>query len=218
MKIYLIPGLGFDQRMFQKLDLKGLDIEYIHWIEPKQKEDIHDYARRLFSMIDNREDNILIGHSFGGIVAQEIAKVKKIKKIILISSIKSRKELPLHFKIVQPLRIYKFFTKGFCLKTVRFWGKNHGYESREEVDLFKSMVGQQSNTYLQWALKALSVWNPSPVPKHTSIFHIHGDKDQTFPIGRIQQADVVIRNAGHFMVYKGKHNLNQIILEVLDAV
>ena len=40
MKIYLLPGLGFDHRIFARLDLGGLDVEYINWIEPKDKEPI----------------------------------------------------------------------------------------------------------------------------------------------------------------------------------
>ena len=81
MKIYFIPGLGFDRRIFQNLELVSADIEYIDWIEPiSLNENIKAYATRLATQIDHHSDGtILIGHSFGGVISQEIAQIKKNK-------------------------------------------------------------------------------------------------------------------------------------------
>lgn len=217
MKIYLLPGLGFDHRIFARLDLGGLDVEYINWIEPKANEPIRDYAKRLAASIDDRGvPVILIGYSFGGIVSQEIAALKKIEKIILLSSIKSREELPFLFKIIKPLRIHKVFTKEFSRKTVQYWGKNHGFEAAATQDLFKSMVGGYSNNYLQWALEALSGWSPPEVPISTSIFQIHGAADKTFPITRIRKPDRIIENGGHIMVYNQPRVISDILREEIE--
>jgi len=35
MKAYLLLGLGFDHRIFDRLDLGSLDVEYLNWIEPE---------------------------------------------------------------------------------------------------------------------------------------------------------------------------------------
>jgi len=214
MKIYLIPGLGYDHRIYRNLDLTDFKTEYINWIEPEYKENLRDYTKRLFSGIDaNTEGVILIGQSLGGIVAQEIATVKHIEKIILISSIKSRKELPLHFRIIKPLFIYKLFTKFLTLKTFRYWAKRHGFETTEERDLFKSMVSGHSNRYLKWALKELSAWKTNNVPSKTTIFQIHGVKDKTFPIDLIYKPNATIENAGHFMVFKQAQEINEILVD-----
>lgn len=47
MKIYLMPGLGYDCRIFDLLDLNNFDVVRLHWIEPMPREHIHDYAQRL---------------------------------------------------------------------------------------------------------------------------------------------------------------------------
>lgn len=209
MTIYQIPGLGFDHRIFQHLELgmmKSLD-----WIDPVKGESLATYAERLAKGIDKQEDNVIIGHSLGGIVAQEIAMIKPIRKILLVSSIRSRAELPRKFRIIRPLGLHKLFTKGPTLRTVKYWGKGQDYETPEEQALFKSMVGKYSNTYLQWALKELSGWQGVDLPPDTSVCQINGDRDKTFPISRIKQADHIIPNAGHFMVYKHPELLNPIL-------
>jgi len=195
-KLYLLPGLGFDHRIFQKLDLENFDCTFIDWIEPKKKEPIQDYAQRLAEPIKNEGTTILIGHSMGGILAQEISSFKHIDKIILISSIKSREEVPFQFRIVKPLGLQYFFTKEISTATLRFWGPQHDYVSLEEQALFKSMVGNCSNHYLQWALRQLSIWQTPDVPSHTSIFHIHGTKDKTLPFDLVKSPDAVVRMVG----------------------
>lgn len=216
MKIYLLPGLGFDHRIFSKFKFQNFDVQYLNWIDPIQNESINCYAQRLAKdIIDNEEKIVLIGHSLGGIISQEIACFKKIDKIILISSIKNRTEMPFHFKIVQPLLIHKLFTKKITINTVKFWGKNQDYETKEEQEFFKDMVGKQSNQYLQWALKTLSIWKTPTIPSGTSIIQIHGDLDKTFPIKLIKTPDYTLRNAGHFMVYKQTKQINEIINEAL---
>lgn len=216
MNIYLLPGLGFDQRIFLKLNLKEQNVHYINWIEPLENESIRKYAERLAKDIPNEGEGItLIGHSLGGIISQEIACFKKIDHIILISSIKSRKELPSFFKLVKPLRLHKLFKKGWTISTVKFWGKKQDYVSQEEQDLFKDMVAKQSDQYLQWALKTLSMWNRPDLPCTTQITQISGALDKTFPIKLIEEPTYNIEDGAHFMVYRKAPVITQIIDSVL---
>lgn len=73
-KVYILSGLGADERVFKYLDFKDLDITFVQWIKPKPHEKLMDYVERLREQI--KQDNpILIGLSFGGIVAAELAKI-----------------------------------------------------------------------------------------------------------------------------------------------
>ncbi len=216
MKIILIPGLGYDCRIFENLDLSGFDVEHLNWIAPKTNEKIHAYSQRLFSTLKNTSEKvILIGHSLGGIVSQEIANVHNIEKIILISSIKSRKELPFSFKLVKPLRLDIFFTKRICIKTVKFWGKSHGFETDTEQHLFKSMLENQTNRYLQWALRELSSWHEPTIPSHTEIVHIHGNNDKTLPYKLVHKTDFTIENGTHICVLKKASEITKLIQNII---
>jgi len=212
LRIILIPGLGYDCRIFENLDLAKFNTECLNWIEPKPNEKLKEYSQRLFNQIDIADEKImLIGHSLGGIVAQEISSVKKVDQIILISSIKSRKEMPLSFKIVKPLFLDKLFTKELSIKTVKYWGKSHGFENKEEKEFFKSMVGKQTNSYLQWALRELSTWKEPKIPNSTKLIQIHGADDKTFPIKLINKPNVVIENGTHIFVYKQAQKTSDLI-------
>ena len=210
--VYARPGLGFDERVFEKLKLNGIKFEYLNPIEPLKNERIESYANRISKRIEeNSKDVVLIGHSFGGIIAQEIAKIRPIQKIILVSSIKSRKELPFHFKIVKPLQLHHFFSKKLTAKTIKYWGKYHDYATPEEQTLVKDMVTKHSNFYLQWALRQLSLWQTPKPDLETKIFQIHGETDKTFPIKLINRPNKRIPKAGHFMVFKQAALINEVI-------
>ena len=216
MKVFLIPGLGYDCRIFDRLDLQEFDVTKLEWIEPKKDEKIHNYSQRLFANFKNSKENILlIGHSLGGIVSQEIASTNQITKIILISSIKSRKELPLYFKLVKPLRLYKFFTREISLSTFRYWGKSHGFQTENEKGLFRSMVGKQTNTYLKWALRELSSWHEPEISSDTQIIQIHGTKDKTFPFKLINSPNFSVEGGSHICVLRKAEKISAIIKSII---
>lgn len=213
MQIYLIPGLGFDGRIFKHLDLKDHEVTVLNWIEPKRDENLHDYAVRMAKDIADENKNVLIGHSFGGILSQEIASFKRIRKIILISSIKSRDEHPLQWRIFKPLGLYRLMFKPLMVDTVNLWGAIHDYVSQEEKQLFREMGNAHSHHYLRWAMKRLSEWKKPQFPTSTEVIHFHGTNDKTFPYKLIQNPDYTIENGGHFMVYRRASELNEILHE-----
>ena len=218
LNLYLIPGLGFDDRVFSKLDLSSYNPTDLNWIDPLQNESLQQYTRRFSKSIDGSQKTILIGHSLGGIVSQEIATFKQIDLVILLSSIRSRDEMPFFFKIIQPLYLQKLFTKEITVKTFPLWAKMHDYESEEEQTLFKEMVNRNSNQYLQWALKELSKWEAPPLPSFTEIFQIVGERDKTFPIKNIKSPDLVIKDGGHFMPFKRPEEICKYIVEEIQKV
>lgn len=88
-KIYILSGLGVDRRVFDKIDFGDLDVEFVDWITPLRNETLEDYTKRI-SLKITTENPVLIGLSFGGMVAVEISKIIKTKKIILIASAKNK--------------------------------------------------------------------------------------------------------------------------------
>lgn len=93
MKFYLIGGLGADERVFNYLEL-DVETTVIKWIEPKPKEELKSYAIRLIEQINQKDEFGILGVSFGGIIAIEISKLIKPKKLILISSVETSRQLP----------------------------------------------------------------------------------------------------------------------------
>src|SRR5690554_4484413 len=103
-KVYIFSGLGVDKRVFDKIDFASLDVEFIDWIEPLKNEPINEYAHRISQKITEKEV-ILIGLSFGGMMAVEVSKIVEVKKLILIASAKNRRELPKIYRVLGKLRL-----------------------------------------------------------------------------------------------------------------
>ena len=72
-ELYIFSGLGADERVFQRLDFPGFSTTFIKWIVPQDKETIENYATRLLDQITTTNPT-LIGLSFGGLIAVEVAK------------------------------------------------------------------------------------------------------------------------------------------------
>ena len=108
MKAYFISGLGADKKAFQKIKLpSGYESVYLDWIPPQKNESLGNYARRFSSLIKNDDAFILIGLSFGGMLASEIARLRRPMKTIIISSLASSNELPWYFKQAGKIGLHK---------------------------------------------------------------------------------------------------------------
>jgi len=64
MKIYAIPGLGADKRVFEYLHL-DYELVALEWIQPQKRENLKNYALRLAKSIDTSEPYGILGVSFG---------------------------------------------------------------------------------------------------------------------------------------------------------
>ncbi len=214
IKIYMLPGLGFDERIFSNLTLNCNNINYLKWLEPNNNETLADYVKRISKQITIKEkDLILIGHSFGGIVVQEISKLLKVKKIILLSSIKSEYELPLKILLMKYIPFYNLISKEIILKSFPLWARLFGYNSEKGRRLFVEMLSNSSNNYLRWSLKKISGWKQTN-KKLPEIIQIHGTRDKTFPIKLIKKP-IVIEDGSHFMVYSKADEISKIINKVI---
>jgi pimeloyl-ACP methyl ester carboxylesterase len=79
---------------------------FIKWISPEDNETIENYAGRLLSQIKTPEP-VLIGLSFGGLIAVEVAKQIEVQKVILIASAKTKNEIPLYYRLAGRMGLHK---------------------------------------------------------------------------------------------------------------
>ena len=82
-KIYCISGLGSDEKIFARIKVDGYQLVHIPWLKPEKDEPIEVYAKRMSKYIKD-EKPVLMGLSFGGMMAIEITKLLPVDKLILI--------------------------------------------------------------------------------------------------------------------------------------
>lgn len=184
---------------------------HLPWLLPLKNETIEQYAKRMSENIPE-EKPILIGLSFGGMMSIEIAKHLPTEKVILISSVKSYKEMPGWMKMagrlklnkLVPMRPYKFFEP--------IQNYNLGATTPEEKEMARTFRQNVSQQYLDWAISQVLNWKNDWQP--SSLYHIHGNADKLFPVKKVK-AGYVVNDAGHLMIMnKAKevsHYLNTIL-------
>jgi pimeloyl-ACP methyl ester carboxylesterase len=211
--IYFISGLGADKRVFQRLEFKGYRPVHIDWLEPQPGESLTDYAQRLITQIKS-EHPIIIGLSFGGIVAVEIAKQIQVDRVILISSTKDKSEIPFYFKLFRWLPFHRIFPyKSFLF--IGYWLIRwfFGLESQDECQLLKAILFDTDANFIKWAIHQVVIWNNETIPDN--LYHIHGLRDRIFPI-RFVEPDFVIEKAGHFMVSNRAFQISKLLEKIIN--
>lgn len=212
--IYFISGLGADERVFQYLQLNGVNTKYIHWEIPQKRESLRDYSRRLIPQIDLSGEVILVGVSFGGMVAQEISKIIPVHKVIILSSIKNIHEFDWQLKLVRALSLYRLVPSRILKWSNLLTGNYYfGTKTKAESDLLKLIIRDTDRLFMKWAIREIMRWNHDGLPNH-DLVHIHGDNDRIFPIKNIVNT-IRIKGGGHFMIVNRADEISAIIEQAI---
>lgn len=206
MKLYCLSGLGVDKRAFQNINVKGVELVHINWIDPVSNESLAAYSKRLFEIVQPEDGYHLIGVSFGGMIAAEFSKLKKPKKLFLVSTINSASELSQLFKFGAALRLHKITPSGLMRKSNFITNYLFGVRDRKEKILLKEILRDTDPHFLKWAINAIVGWKNSEKP--TGI-KIHGNNDKLLPLS--SDSDFIIGGGGHFMIVSRGKEISEII-------
>jgi pimeloyl-ACP methyl ester carboxylesterase len=210
--IYCIPGLGIDERLFKRTEVKGYTLKYIKWIMPDKGETMKTYAQKLLPQIEE-ENPIIIGVSLGGMLATEIADLIPTSKVILISSSKCSREVPLLYRIAGWLGLIYLIPITLVKHMYFMFYLLFGVKLAEDKALLKAVISDTDNTFLFRAGRMVAVWKRKVYNK--SIVHIHGTKDLIlFPFNI--KADCWVKGGGHLMVLLNYREVNNILDRVIN--
>jgi pimeloyl-ACP methyl ester carboxylesterase len=206
-QLYILSGLGADERVFQRLDFSGFETTFIKWNNPYEKESLEHYSKRLLDQITTINPTI-IGLSFGGIIAIEIAKQIKTEKVILISSAKTKFEIPFYFRFIGLLGIHRLFPTSVLKSSNFLTNYFFGAKTEFERQLLKQILNDTDPIFLKWAIEKITRWtNQTEI---NNLFHIHGTLDRILPRIFIK-CDSTIKNGGHLMILNESEQMNIIL-------
>jgi pimeloyl-ACP methyl ester carboxylesterase len=212
--IYFVPGLAADKEIFENIKLPEITytLHVISWLMPSKKETIVQYARRMAGFVTEK-NAILVGVSFGGVVAQEMSSYLELKKLIIISSVKTKFELPIKFKIAKKLKIYKLLPTRLLLTSKNYSRFVLGPISRKRLKLYQDYLPIRDKYYLDWAIKNMICWNQDkPL---AGVFHIHGDNDLVFPIKNIDNV-ITVTGGSHIMLLTKGPLVSRKIVDIIS--
>jgi pimeloyl-ACP methyl ester carboxylesterase len=211
VKTYLISGIATDQRAFsyQYEALPGC--VYLPFPAHDKKDTIATYAQKFIPLIDTSEPFNILGHSMGGILTMELIKHVNPQKVILISTIKSRTEMPFKLKQLSVTHFHKLLPGSGFIGSVRFGSKFKSELKKVDGlrDLAVSMAQANDPAFLYWAVNAIVKWKGTD-DYRKDIIHIHGTRDEMFPYARIKNA-VPVFGGTHVMNMTRAEEVNRLI-------
>ena len=213
--VYLISGLGADYRIFSKLKLPPTFYRrYIDCVEPEKGESLNNYAMGLLTQIDMKVPFILIGASFGGMLAVEICKFIRPVKLILISSFAVRQQIPWYLRTLNQLGLISFFPVLFIKQAnfIRPW--LFGASTPEELLLLKQILNAADIRFLRWIFLQIPFWKQEV--KIPNSVHIHGRNDHLFPVKSSDPDFIVNGGGGHLIVFTHADEVSKDLQKVLS--
>ncbi|MDK2771124.1 MAG: alpha/beta hydrolase [Flavobacterium sp.] len=177
--VYFMPGLAASTAIFENIVLPEDQFEMIllEWKIPLERETLQEYAKRMCSEVKH-ENPVLVGVSFGGILVQEMSEFVSARKVIIISSVKSNKEMPKKMKFAKKTLAYKLIPTGLISNIEALAKFSFGESINKRLKLYEKFLSMRDKKYLDWAIENVILWSRSK-PKE-NIIHIHGDKDDVF--------------------------------------
>lgn len=209
-RLYFIPGLGADHRIFAHQQEAFPEGVFLDWLEPKGEKTLSDYAVRMLEKIDQREPFILVGMSMGGMMAVEMARRSHPQHVILLASAKNRWELPWHVRVLRYLPVHRVVNPrllpliGGLLRRKRV--------SKQSFGVLDEMFKEMSPRFVRWGMDRIIRWKHTAPHPGCPWTHVHGSKDHVLPIKNIT-ATQVIDGGNHYLNLEHHDKVNQIIAQ-----
>lgn len=214
--IYFMPGLAASSKIFEHIKVTDdrFVLHHLEWIEPDdENEALSHYAAKYVSMITHKLP-VLIGVSFGGILVQEIARLIEVRKIIIISSLKNEDELPKRLKYLRKSKIYKLLPSKRLANIDDFSKYSFHPHLKKKGELYNKYMSIRNEKYLNWAVSNMLHWKNNSIGQH--VIHIHGTKDEIFPIKHVKNC-IPVEGGTHAMIIVKAKKISAILeTQLLD--
>ncbi len=197
----MMPGMGALPDIFRFLKIHpDFQVKYLHWISPQKNEEFPHYVSRLIENQINPDDKnpVLLGMSFGGMVANEIARQMPVSGLVFLSTVKTHREFPPWFALGRITRYHAWAPFGLLLHPARLKPYVPFKFLKRRLDLYDRYLGIREVPYFRWAVKTILNWK-GEIPSVPYI-HIHGNRDRIFPPAYLKPPVDFIPGATHMAV------------------
>jgi len=217
--LYIIPGMAASVEIFENILFAEdkFSIHFLPWEDPINRgENLEDYCYRCASRVKH-DRPVLLGVSFGGVVAQEMAKYVDARLVVIISSIKTNVEFPRRMKLARATGLHRMLPTSLASRFKMLKNYTTGKLSRK-LALYDKYLHKDESIYLDWALDRLMHWDRIEPISH--LIHIQGTADPVFPI-RYMKNYVPVQGGTHIMIINRfrwfNEHLTDIILSELNV-
>ncbi|MAU16385.1 MAG: alpha/beta hydrolase [Muricauda sp.] len=196
--VYLMPGMAANSTIFENIKLPEdrFKIHTLDWFVPDKGMSLVDYAKKMCEKI-HEPNPVLLGVSFGGMLVQEMAKIIPTQKVIVVSSVKSKYELPKRMIFAKYTKVHKLLPTGLVNNVELLAKYAFGETVTKRLHLYEKYLSIRDKYYIDWSIDQIVNWDQEVPPKNT--VHIHGERDAVFPIANIKDC-IPVKNGTHTMI------------------
>ncbi len=213
--VYFMPGLAASSSIFERINLPKdiFEIHLLEWFQPENNETLTIYAMQMAKKVVH-DNAVLLGVSFGGILVQEMAQFLNLRKLIIVSSVKSNKELPNRLKFAKITKAYKLLPTSLLQDGEKLVKYAFGDVIKQRVKLYEKFLHLRNKEYLDWAIEQVICWDRVIIDP--SVIHIHGDLDEVFPAKNINTF-INVKGGTHLMILNRFRWFNQNLPKIILA-
>jgi hypothetical protein len=144
-------------------------------------------------------------------MAVELSKFIETEKVILISSAKTKNEIPFYFRLVGLFGFHKIVPAQLTNKSNWLAQWFFGVGSEIEKRMLGDILLETDPIFLKWAIDKIVNWENSRLPKN--LIHIHGTADKLLPI---TNCDYKIKNGGHLMIVNKAEEISSLLRKIIN--
>lgn len=207
MVIYAIPGLGTTEKLYVNTKINGVEIIVLTWPIPEKNDTMQSYARKFLMQINTDIPFCLLGVSFGGMLCVELSKIITPQKIFLVSTCKTRNEMPWFIKLMKHISLYKIVSEKQHRK-MAYQGRWLVGFGKAYIPEFLGMVNSMTKDYFKYCINIIVNWENTELPKNS--IHIHGNTDRLLWYKNVK-ANYTISKGSHAMIIFQSEEINKII-------
>lgn len=212
---YILSGLGADERVFDQIDFGPFSPVFIPWEPISEGQTLESYAHQLKAQV-TVSNPILIGISFGGMLAQEMSTLLDNCPVLIIASVKTCFELPPFMRFGGKTGLWKWIpiTRSLKNKRLNYW--LFGARTDREKHILDQILADSDPVFTKRAIGMITTWKRrTPVP--SPVLQIHGDADHIFKIGNVNP-DYIVAGGTHFMTVSQPEKLSELIQDALNRL
>jgi pimeloyl-ACP methyl ester carboxylesterase len=212
MRIFLLPGLGADERMFSRLHAYGVPLLAPRLLVPGAGEEMEAYARRTAAALGVTASDVVGGSSFGSMVAAAMAREIPVRGLALIGGALGAETLLTSTRGMGLLRLLPLGLLRPLLRSDQALERICGADDPEFLALARTMLGEAPDQLLRRGAYLAGSYRP-PAPPRCPIFAIHGGRDRVMAPPPVSGCRIV-PGAGHGIAFSHAVEVGTFLREV----
>lgn len=216
--LFLLSGMGADERVFAE-QIKALPHLVVpRWLAPETKESIAHYAERFAAQLKPGRPCFIGGASFGGFVALEMVPHLDVLGCFLIGSARSPENFPPAFRALRnlaraagaiPFEFAQLLSKAALLSS--------GGLLDQQATALLAQLAESDAAFLRWACRAVVAWDGPAEKCRVPLFQIHGAQDSVLP-ARLATGAELVPDAGHALSMSHPQAVTAFLLRGMQSV